>query len=153
MKFYKSLIIIISCVSSLALAGGAGGTANLEKGVILKGYDPVSYFKGGHPAKGKPELKAEIDGVTYLFSTTENKTEFMKSPKKYQPAYEGWCATAVASGSKSDIDPESFKVTDGRLFLFYKGWKGDAKKDWIKDESGSIKKADTNWPTVRETKD
>jgi len=46
---------------------------------------------------------------------------------------------------KVDIDPKSYKVTDGRLFLFYKGWRGDALKEWLKDESSNIPKADANW--------
>jgi len=33
-------------------------------------------------------------------------------------------------GSKVDIDPASYKVTGGRLFLFYKGLIGDALKKW-----------------------
>ncbi|MEO5667461.1 MAG: YHS domain-containing (seleno)protein, partial [Bdellovibrionota bacterium] len=127
----RSLILAVALSFGLGTAHAAtsASTANLDKGVILKGYDPVSYFKSPLPLKGKAEIKADLDGVTYLFATTANRDEFLKTPKKYTPAYEGWCATAVASGYKYDIDPENYKVTDGRLFLFYKGWKGDAKKD------------------------
>ena len=153
MKSFKKLIILGICSVFVGSWAQAGDTANLEKGVILKGYDPVSYFKGGHPVKGKTDIKSDLNGVTYLFSSKENQAEFLKDPKKYEPTYEGWCATAVASGSKVDIDPENYKVTNGRLFLFYKGWKGDAKKTWNEDEGGNIKKADMNWPSVRESKE
>jgi YHS domain-containing protein len=127
-------------------------TANLENGVVLKGYDPVSYFQGT-PKKGVASLKAEADGISYLFANKENQQEFLKSPKKYAPAYEGWCATAVAGGYKYDIDPLNYVITDGRLFLFYKGWKGDAKKPWLKDQPQQMKKADSQWPQVRLTKE
>ena len=136
----------------LSLSAKATSTANLDKGVILKGYDPVSYFHG-KPVKGLNTFQVNGEGVTYLFANEKNKSDYLKDPKKYQPAYEGWCATAVAKGYKYDIDPENFKITDGRLFLFYKGWKGDAKKDWVKDESGSIKEADKNWPQVKTTEE
>ncbi len=129
-------------------------TANIKDGLILEGYDPVSYFKLAKPVKGDPNLKFEREGVTYLFSNAANRDEFLKDPKKYAPAYEGWCATAVMKGLKYKIDPLSYKITDGRLFLFYYEagfFGGDAKKDWVKNEKASISKADENWPKVKET--
>jgi YHS domain-containing protein len=129
-------------------------TANVDPktGVILGGYDPVSYFKAGKPTLGKPELSADLEGVKYQFTSAENRKEFLKDPKHYVPAYEGWCATAVAKGTKYKIDPLNYKVTDGRLFLFYHEsglFGGDAKPDWIKNEPEKIKQADANWPKVR----
>ncbi|BBH54142.1 YHS domain-containing (seleno)protein [Fluviispira sanaruensis] len=160
------IIIILSAFNSISYAESTANleknsaanleeslTANIKDGVILKGYDPVSYFKGSKPIKGKPEIKVNINGITYLFSTSENKIEFLKNPKKYTPEYEGWCATAVADGYKFDIHPENYKITNDRLFLFYKGWRGNAKTDWLKDEPGQIKKADENWPKVRNEKE
>lgn len=132
---------------------GSTSTANLKNGVMLKGFDPVSYFKAPKPSQGKASITAVADGLTYQFSSEENKQEFLKNPKLYVPQYEGWCATAVADGYKYDIDPENFKITEGRLFLFYKGWKGDAKKSWVKDEPNQIKKADSLWPKVRSTEE
>jgi YHS domain-containing protein len=149
----KTILTSLTLAVAAQAGGSASTTANLKDGIILKGYDPLTYFKGAKPAKGKAEIKTDFDGATYLFASEANKAEFLKEPKKYAPAYEGWCATAVAGGYKYDIDPENYKVTDGRLFLFYKGWKGDAKKDWVKAEPESIKKADTQWPTVRVSKE
>jgi YHS domain-containing protein len=147
----KHLLFLLTLALSSALY--ADSTANLDHGYMLKGYDPVSYFKGTKPQKGQASLKAEADGLTYLFANAENQQEFIKNPKKYIPTYEGWCATAVAGGYKYDIDPENYLVTDGRLFLFYKGWKGDAKKPWLKDPATNTKKADLNWPKVKTTKE
>ena len=131
------------------MAVAFAGSANVRKGVMLYGYDPVSYYGSQKPLKGNPAIKAEVKGLTYYFSSEENKKTFSADPKKYEPQYEGWCATAVAKGYKYDIDPENYKVTDGKLYLFYKGWKGDAKKDWVKDEPASIKEAESNWPKVK----
>jgi YHS domain-containing protein len=147
-RFLTAFLIL--AVGSLA---SASTTANLRNGVMLYGYDPVSYFKGIAPTKGESKIKSIDGGMTYYFSNEENKVEFEKNKAKYIPAYEGWCATAVAGGYKYDIDPLNYKITNGRLFLFYKGWLGDAKKDWVKNENEQITKADKQWPTVRTTKE
>ncbi|MFZ3230588.1 MAG: YHS domain-containing (seleno)protein [Pseudobdellovibrio sp.] len=153
---FKLLIISIAYIFSLpSLAGPQASsiTANLDHGQIIKGYDPVSYFNSSKPTKGNPEFKTEINGITYLFTNKTNQQLFVSNPKKFSPEYEGWCATAVANGYKYDIDPENYKITNGRLFLFYKGWKGDAKTAWDKAEQESIKKADMNWTTVKDSKE
>lgn len=143
------ILIVSLTYCALSIFAYAATTANVQNGIILQGFDPVSYFKAAKPQKGKSEIKADFDGVTYLFSSEENKKLFLSDSEKYKPQYEGWCATAVASGYKYDVDPENYKVTDGKLYLFYKGWKGDAKKDWVKNEAENTKKADTNWPKVK----
>lgn len=145
----RKVVFVVATVLCSALNAAPKTEANLDAGVILKGYDAVSYFEGPKPVMGKKELSVTTDGVTYLFSTEANKKKFEADAKRYLPAYGGWCATAVAGGYKFDIDPENYKITNGRLFLFYKGWRGDAKKDWLKDEPNQIQKADANWPTVR----
>ena len=137
----------------VSFAAFGQSSANVRKGIMLYGYDPVTYYTSEKPAKGNSAIKAEVGGLTYLFASETNKKLFLGNPKKYEPQYEGWCASAVAKGYKFDIDPENYKVTDGKLYLFYKGWKGDAKKDWVKDEPGSIKNADVNWPKVKTTEE
>ena len=37
---------------------------------------------------------------------------------------------------------------DGRLFLFYKGFWGNARKDWDKDEPTQTAKADAQWKKI-----
>ncbi len=129
--------------------------ANLNKqGVILDGYDAVSYFQGSQPKKGSSQFQAQHDGATYWFASAENKQEFLKNPKKYEPQFGGWCAYAVAdSKSKVDVDPKSFVIQDGRLLLFYNGLWGDTRKKWMstkdKDSKIYLKEADANWPEVK----
>ncbi len=111
----------------------------------IQGYDPVAYV-GGKPEKGRGEFTSEYRGVTYWFTSAENRAKFAADPGRFAPAYGGWCATAMADGGrKVDIDPENFKVADERLLLFYKGWLGDALKDWNKDEAGNFRNADAEW--------
>lgn len=131
-----------------AASAWAENTANLDRsGVILQGYDAVSYFKSSPPQKGDPKIQTNFEGATYLFATEANKEKFLKSPKKYAPAFGGWCAFAVAdSKSKVEVDPKSFVIQDGRLLLFYNGLWADTRKKWLKDPKSFLKTADANWP-------
>jgi YHS domain-containing protein len=116
--------------------------------VALKGYDAVAYFTQNKARKGSKEISAGHRGVTYYFASDENKRLFLESPDKYLPTYGGWCATAMAKGEKVEIDPTNFKITDGRLFLFFKAFYANALKDWNKDEANLKAKADANWKKV-----
>lgn len=116
--------------------------------VAIKGYDPVAYFTPGKALKGLKEFSASHRGVTYLFASEENKKRFTEAPEKYLPTYGGWCATAMAKGEKVEIDPTNFKVTNGRLFLFFKAFYANALKDWNKDEPNLTVKADANWKKI-----
>lgn len=120
---------------------------NLEGGVALHGYDPVAYFKQGKAVKGKKEIGAvSYEGVNYLFSSNENKEAFKQKPGAYEPQYGGWCAYAMGSdGSKVDIDPETFKILNGKLYVFYNKFFNNTLKSWNKDEINLNKKADANW--------
>lgn len=147
----KSLYALLGVF--LPLFSFAQVEANIEKGVMLKGYDPVSYFQESQPLKGNNQFQHEHMGLNYHFDNAENKAKFQVDPHRYIPQYGGWCATAVAGGYKYDIDPTHFKITDGKLYLFYKGWRGDAKKEWVKNEAQQILKADQNWPQVSKQKE
>jgi hypothetical protein len=54
----------------------------------------------------------------------------------------------MADGEKVEVDPESFRLLDGRLFLFYDGFFGDTRAKWLKDEAGLLEKADAAWPRL-----
>jgi YHS domain-containing protein len=133
----------------------AAGVASVNKqGVGIDGYDPVSYFKSEKPIKGDVKFKATQGEVTYWFANENNKQEFLKDPKKYEPQFGGWCAFAVAdSKSKVEIDPTKYLIQDGRLLLFYKGLWGDTRDKWLntknKDTKTFLKDADTNWPETK----
>lgn len=143
-----SLAIVLLGTVTLVLAENDPPVkhANLDASrVILKGYDPVSYFDG-KPVAGKESLTVDRSGVVYRFANESNRKKFQESPEKFIPTYGGWCATAMADGGrKVDIDPLNYKITDGRLFVFYKGWLGNALNDWNKDEKGNRAKADAEW--------
>jgi YHS domain-containing protein len=122
---------------------------NLEKGVAISGYDPVAYFTAGKAVKGKADEAVFFQGVTYYFSSAANKEAFKKNPSAYEPAYGGWCAYAMgAKGEKVEVDPKTFKITGGRLFLFYNKYFNNTLTDWNKDEQSLKQKADVNWTKI-----
>ena len=118
---------------------------NPQGGYGAAGYDVVSYQTEQKAFPGKKEFKGTHDGVTYLFSTAANLAAFQKEPARFVPAYGGWCAFAMADGEEVEVDPETFKVLDGRLYLFYNGIWGNTLKKWNKDEASLKGKADKVW--------
>lgn len=146
----KYLILIVFCFISLNLFSQSTAKRvaefNLENKVALQGYDPVAYFIVKKAVKGKKEFAALYEGVTYYFSTQSNKETFQKNPSSYEPQYGGWCAYAMGdSGEKVEIDPETFKIVDGKLYVFYNAFFNNTLKSWNKNEANLKKKADNNW--------
>ncbi len=91
---------------------------NVDKhGVILKGYDPVAYFKVGKAVKGNPAHRSSFGGATYFFSSAANKAEFDKNPTRFQPQFGGWCAHSMAQGKLADSDPNAFAIYQNKLFV------------------------------------
>ena len=118
---------------------------NVKNSLALEGYDPVSYFNN-KPIEGKSQFKFVSKGITYLFSSQVNLDKFKSDPEKYEPAYGGWCAYAMGeTGEKVKVDPETFKIVDGKLYLFYNFWGNNTLTDWNKNEKNLKSKADQNW--------
>ena len=122
---------------------------NLEKKVAPQGYDPVAYFTEKKAVKGKASFATTYEGVTYNFSSQAHKELFLKNPASYEPQYSGWCSYAMgASGEKVEINPETFKIVDGKRNLFYNAFFNNTLKSWNKDEANLMKKADANWKKI-----
>ncbi|MCG8476875.1 MAG: YHS domain-containing protein [Cytophagales bacterium] len=118
---------------------------NLKRGVMAKGYDVVAYFEG-KVAEGSKKFKSGYLGAVFYFSSEKNKNTFDKTPAKYMPEYGGWCAYAMGeTGEKVDINPETFEIMDGKLYLFYNKFFNNTKVKWDKNPVELKKKADTNW--------
>lgn len=117
----------------------------LDKGVALSGYDPVSYFLKT-PAKGSNTYVFTHEGIKYRFANATNLETFKKNPSAYEPQYGGWCAYAMgANGEKVEVNPETYKIMGGKLYLFYNRLFNNTLPDWNKDETNLKKKADVNW--------
>ena len=120
---------------------------NLQTGLGLKGYDPVSYFPegGDQPLVGLPDLKLDYMGVTYLFATTQNVDLFLQNPTKYEPTYGGWCAYAMASGAKVDIQPKFYTINGNRLHFFVSK---RAKQNFDAEVADHETRADEFWKQI-----
>lgn len=122
---------------------------NIEEGIALSGYDPVSYFVSNEPKLGDKKLSAKHQGVIYHFSSQKNKDTFLKSPASYLPQYGGWCAFAMGDyGEKVEVNPKTFKIVDGKLYLFYNSLLNNTLKNWNKNEKKLKAQADKNWKTI-----
>lgn len=119
---------------------------NLDNGVAVKGYDAVAYFTQNKAVKGKSEFAVIHQGIKYLFATNTNKEEFKNNPTKYEPQYGEWCAFAMGdTGEKVDFDPDTFKILNGKLYLFYNRFFNNTLLKWNKNETNLKAKADVNW--------
>jgi YHS domain-containing protein len=119
--------------------------------LAIQGYDPVAYFPddGGADTKGNESITTEYGGVVYRFVSAAHREKFLANPARYEPAHGGWCSYAMLEGDKVQVDPRSFIVKDGRLFLFYKGFLGDTRAKWLKaDHATEAKTADANWKKI-----
>jgi YHS domain-containing protein len=117
--------------------------------LAIQGYDPVAYFTDNSAQEGKKDIAYVYDGVTYRFASVQHLQSFKSDPERYQPQYGGWCAYAMgATGEKVDVDPETFKLLNGKLYLFYNRFFNNTKKSWDKDEANLKQKADLNWQKI-----
>ncbi|HWQ33282.1 MAG TPA: YHS domain-containing (seleno)protein [Blastocatellia bacterium] len=136
--------IVLLAAAALARAGGKVEPVNRNLfGTAVKGYDVVAYFTDGKAVKGSSEFRHDWMGAKWYFVSAARRDEFAKSPEKYAPQYGGYCAWAVSNNYTADIDPEAWKIVNGKLYLNYNR---DVQKMWEKDQSERIKKADANWP-------
>jgi len=121
-------------------------SANNEPRIALDGYDPVAYFTDGRPVKGSEEFTSAFDEAVYYFKSAEHRAMFAADPEHYAPQYSGYCAIGVSMGKKLHADPEAWAISDGKLFVFHS--KGGMPR-FAQDSAAIVEKADTNWPTVR----
>ncbi|QDG75163.1 YHS domain-containing (seleno)protein [Labrenzia sp. PHM005] len=136
----------------LGLVAGSAATLVISAGpsfakdpLALTGYDPVSYFSGRAPVKGTSDFTANHRGLTYRFSSTQNRDAFTADPKKYAPQYDGYCAYGVSRGYKVGVDPLAYKVVKGKLYVNYSR---SVQRTWSRDIPGYIAKAEENWPSL-----
>jgi len=114
-------------------------------GTAVKGTDVVAYFDEGRPVQGSADFEYEWKGARWRFASADHRDRFAADPERYAPAYGGYCAYAVAHGTTADIDPEAWKIVDGRLYL---NLNARVKALWEKDVPGFIARADASWPRL-----
>ncbi len=129
-----------------ALGGSSGRRVSVDAGnVAIRGYDTVSYFVDGKPAKGSPDFKYEWQGAEWRFASAAHRDLFSKQPESYAPRFGGFCAGAIADGMFVRPDPEAWAIVDGKLYL-----NGDKEGlvDWQRDPLTNIAKAQERWEAL-----
>ncbi len=111
-------------------------------GVMLKGADVVAYWTMGKYVQGKPEITSQYEGVNFRFSSAEHKALFDKTPKKHMPEYNGYCANGIVYGIPWGGDADSFKMINGKLYMF--GGQG-SRDGWDLDVPRNLALAEKYW--------
>lgn len=140
-------IVLITLVSVCTAVGAVDPVNHDRDGVAIEGYDPVAYFEAGKPVEGSTEWEYEWNGAVWRFASAKNRDLFASDPDRYAPRYGGYCAYAVSKGTTAGIDPQAWKIVDGKLYLNYSA---KIQRRWSEDIPGYIERADANWPRMLE---
>ncbi len=124
---------------------GWWGEYNTSAGVALKGYDAVAYFNSDQPTQGSGEYSHDWEGVTWRFSSSENRDLFVGNPEAYAPQFGGFCSFAVSKGFTADISPDAWHIADEKLYVFADQ---NVRDDWVAGlGEGSLEESTANWVT------
>jgi YHS domain-containing protein len=145
----KSIVVIVLSLVSV-MSFGQKIDYNLQKGHVAVGYDVVSYFDND-PTKGKSSLVYNYENAKFKFSSQSNLDKFKANPTKYIPQYAGWCAYAMAAKSKKvEINPTTFEIRNGKLYLFYNKYFNNTFESWLEEMPDElVKKGNTNWSKIK----
>lgn len=138
----------------LPLPAFSGDWNTNKDGVVLDGYDVISYLADDQAIKGLSKYNAEYDGVKFYFASKDHEDLFIQNPKKYIPKYNGYCAFAVgAKNAKVPANADTFKMYNGELLVFfndlYDGDKFNTKIPWNNDEKKLFDQAEKNWVKLK----
>lgn len=141
----RKIIVLVLLAVTFSISAQQNMNIN-KKGFAADGYDVVAYFEN-KAISGEKTFVTEVTGAKYKFSSSKNLKKFIASPKKYQPQYGGWCAYAIgAKNEKVEINPKTFEIRDGKLYLFYNSWGINTLKLWKEEGAEKLQKqADKNW--------
>jgi len=114
--------------------------------LAIKGYDPVAYFTIGKPTPGLPEIEYEWDEHRYRFSRPEHRELFKADPTRYAPQFANFCAMALSKGEIVEADPESWLISERKLYIFRKSTGPSVFKQALTE---NILKADQNRALVQ----
>jgi len=148
------LLLSMSVAILLPIQAFAGDWNTNQNGVVLDGFDVVSYRSDNKATKGSSNFKAKYDGATFYFSNKKHRNMFTKNPKLYIPKYNGYCAFAVgAKNAKVPANADTFKIYNGELLVFFNdyhdGNKFNTKIPWNSNEKTLFSQAESNWSKLK----
>jgi YHS domain-containing protein len=114
-----------------------------RKGIAIRGYDPVAYFLDGRPVRGNAQFTHAWNGATWQFASAAHREAFAKEPAKFAPQFGGYCSWAVSENYTAEIDPEAWRIIEGRLYLNYSK---SIQEKWAAEVERRIAAGQKNWP-------
>lgn len=139
-------LLVTALIATSTGATAAPAAVNVDKtGVAILGYDPVAYFEMSKPVKGNSEHTYDHKGAIYHFVSNRHRRLFAADPGKYIPAYGGWCSYGMRYGQTSRIDPRSWDIVGGRLYL---SLNQGTRAVWLKAKLQNITIANRLWQKV-----
>jgi YHS domain-containing protein len=142
----KMYVLIIVLVMGVLSVNAQKAEVFMDNGIAIHGYDAVAYFTQSKPVKGDSKFSLKWNDATWYFVSQQDLDLFKANPAKYAPQYGGYCAYGLSENHKAPTKPEAWTIVNGKLYLNYNM---DVKANWQKDVPGRIKKADTNWPAIK----
>ncbi len=138
-------VTVMLCITLAATAQKS--EVFVTNGIAIKGYDPVAFFTESKAEKGSDAFTYKWKEATWLFSTEDNLNAFKENPEKYAPQYGGYCAYGTADNHKAPTETDTWTIVNGKLYFNYNA---NVKKEWNKQKDALIKKADTNWISIKD---
>ena len=110
--------------------------------MVLRAANLENAFDFHRHAKGQPQFKSQHQGVTFHFASAAHKALFDAAPQKYLPQYGGFCASGIAYAIPWGGDADTWKIVDGKLYIFG----GQGSKDAFElDEKAHLALAQKYW--------
>ena len=143
----KTMLYVLLAFSFVAQAYAQKAEIFSPGGKAIKGYDPVAFFSEQKAVKGTDSLSYQWKEATWYFASDANREKFKANPEAYAPQYGGYCAYGTADGHKAPTETDTWTIANGKLYFNYNQ---KVKGLWGKDQSGYIRKADQNWPLIKD---
>lgn len=112
----------------------------------LDGYCPVAYQEHSRAVRGSETHRFVYRGKVYNLLDRKAVALMEKDPKAYLPQYDGMCPVAAASNQRFPGDPKLYYVSEGKTYLFFDH---AAQTAFMNDPTGTIERADANWPSLK----
>ena len=119
---------------------GPAGAASRSRATTRSRTSPTA-----SRSRASSDFTTEWHGATWRFASAAHRDQFVADPEKFAPQFGGYCAWAVSQNKTAGIDPEAWKIVDGKLYLNYSK---DIQAKWEQDVPGNIGKAEANWPKL-----
>ncbi len=144
-KSMRSMLVALAMMTATC-AGAQSIKINVdEHDVAIGGYDTVAYFTLGKPTKGDGRYEIRWEDAHWRFASAQHRDMFVRDPDRYAPRFGGFCALGMSRGYLSIVDPEAWRVVDGRLFLAVDKKGMESVREAPPD---ALDKAEKNWQTL-----